>query len=147
MHVAIIPDGLRRWARLHGISYEESYNLMCEKLVNYAEQAFDFGANAVTLYLSSAINFTRTYEDIEAGCMAEHMMCSSLLPPLAATYNARVIVAGNEQLLPKYLMESALSLSKGTACNSERTLYLCMAYNPIEEVRHCNKNIYGEGQP
>jgi len=72
MHVAIIPDGLRRWARLHGISYEESYNLMCEKLVNYAEQAFDFGANAVTLYLSSAINFTRTYEDIEAGCMAEH---------------------------------------------------------------------------
>ena len=145
MHVAIIPDGLRRWARLHGITYDRSYSLMCEKLVEYTRQAFDMGVESVTLYLSSAINFTRTNEDIEAGCMAEHIMCSRLLPSLVDIYNARVIIAGNTHLQPSYLVESAKYLLNITASNSARTLYLCMAYNPIEEIRHAIKTFVDSG--
>lgn len=136
MHVAIIPDGLRRWAKLNGTSYEQAYHLMCERLRDYAAKCFDTGSDVVSLYLSSAQNFTRSKDDIDAFCLAEHAFCSHLLPDLSKKYDAKVIIAGNLEVLPNYLQESAKQLAYATSANARTKLFLCLAYNPIDEILH-----------
>jgi undecaprenyl diphosphate synthase len=118
---------------------------MCEKLRDYAVECFTFGIEVVSLYLSSKQNFTRTKEDIEAGCMAEHVMCTSLLPEVTKTFDAKVINAGVMDILPIYLQESAKRLAQDTSQNQKHKLYLCLAYNPIEEIRFAF-NKYKDGQ-
>ena len=135
MHIAIIPDGLRRWAKLHGITYEESYQRMCERLRDLAAECFRRGADTVTLYLCSIENFTRADGDIHAGCRAEEEMCATMLPALAAQMHVKVVLAGSLQVLPEYLRTAALELAEKTKANDARTLYLGLAYCPMEEVR------------
>jgi undecaprenyl diphosphate synthase len=118
---------------------------MCEKLRDYAVECFTFGVEVVSLYLSSVQNFTRTKEDIEAGCIAEHVMCSSLLPDVTKNFDAKVINAGNMDILPIYLQESAKRLAQDTSQNQKHKLYLCLAYNPIDEIRFAFKK-YNDGQ-
>ncbi len=145
MHVSIIPDGLRRWAIQNGVSYEEAYILMCERLRDYTVECFTFGVNIVSLYLSSRQNFNRTKEDIEAFCVAEKVMCSNMLPSVAKDFGAKVIIAGNVDILPHYLRDSAESLAQHTSNFKKRKLYLCLAYNPMDEIIHAFRN-FNDGQ-
>ena len=145
MHVAIIPDGLRRWARLNGTSYDKSYQFMCEKLVSYTIECFTYDIEIVSLYLSSKENFTRTRKDIESFCMAEHFMCTRLLPEVIKNFNAKVINAGAIDLIPIYLQNSTNKLAKDSYQHRKHKLYLCHAYNPLEEVRFAFNN-YCEDQ-
>lgn len=136
MHVAVIPDGLRRWARMSGISSDLSYKLMCEKLRDFAVECFSLGVEIVTLYLSSVNNFTRTNENIESGCIAERDLCLQLLPEVAQKFDVKVVNAGTLTVLPDYLREAALLLQAKTSDNQKHKLYLCQGYNPIDEVYH-----------
>lgn len=140
MHVAIIPDGLRRWAKMTGISYDSSYKLMCEKLRDFAVECFSLGVEIVTLYLSSVNNFTRTNEDIESGCIAERDLCLQLLPEVAQKFDVKVVNAGTLTVLPDYLREAALLLQAKTSDNKRHKLYLCQGYNPIDEVYYAFTN-------
>lgn len=142
MHVAIIPDGLRRWAKLNGTSYEQAYHLMCERLRDYAAKCFDTGADVLSIYLSSAQNFTRSKDEIDAFCLAEHAFCSHLLPKLSKKYDTKVIIAGNFEILPKYLQESAKQIAHDSSANMKTKLFLCLAYNPIDEIHHAFSNLH-----
>jgi len=107
---------------------------MCEKLCEYLVESFISGFDVVTLYLSSVQNFSRSNADIEAGCFSEHIMYLDLLPDIANRFQAKVINAGNLEILPLYLKNSAEKLSDDTKENEKRKIYLCIAYNPFEEV-------------
>lgn len=59
LHVAIIPDGNRRWAKAQGISgYASLYNRGVDGLVAVTQRAFDLGITHLTLWGSSHANLT-----------------------------------------------------------------------------------------
>lgn len=58
-HLAIIPDGNRRWAKSHGITAEVAmYRRGSEKITEVVEAALDLGITYVSLWASSYSNLT-----------------------------------------------------------------------------------------
>lgn len=58
-HLAIIPDGNRRWAKQHGITgYTSLYDTAIETLVTTTEAAFEQGVTHLSLWGSSHANLT-----------------------------------------------------------------------------------------
>jgi len=58
-HLAIIPDGNRRWAKQHGlIGYKKLYDKGFEGLTDITETAFELGVTHLSLWGSSHSNLT-----------------------------------------------------------------------------------------
>lgn len=58
-HLAIIPDGNRRWAKQHGlIGYKKLYDKGFEGLADITETAFELGVTHLSLWGSSHSNLT-----------------------------------------------------------------------------------------
>lgn len=56
-HVAIIPDGNRRWAKQHGISaYSKMYKQGVDRTLEVSEAAFEHGVTHLSLWGSSYAN-------------------------------------------------------------------------------------------
>lgn len=55
-HVALIPDGNRRWARLRGIPLIAGYKLGIDKFIEFARWSSEFGIKTITVWGLSADN-------------------------------------------------------------------------------------------
>ena len=55
-HVGIIPDGNRRWAKKHKVSYIKAYEVGYNVLRRTLEDLFDLGVTYVSVYLMSRDN-------------------------------------------------------------------------------------------
>jgi undecaprenyl diphosphate synthase len=86
--------------------------------------------------MSSAQNFRRSPEEVEAFCKAEAMGCRRFFPDLIRQFKVRVRIAGRVEILPHYLRETLLALNSDTETNEGRRLYLCVAYDPFDEIEH-----------
>ena len=58
-HLALIHDGNRRWARLHGLVPWKGHEKGAERFFEIAENAFDAGISYVTLWAASVDNLTK----------------------------------------------------------------------------------------
>ena len=58
-HLALIPDGNRRWARSHGLIPWKGHEKGAERFFEIAENAFDAGIPYVTLWAASVDNLTQ----------------------------------------------------------------------------------------
>lgn len=138
-HVGIIPDGSRRWAKIHGVSYYESYDYALEKLSQIIDCFFESGTNIISTYFSSSQNFDRPESEVEAFCKAEANFCDIFILPVIQKYNVRVDFCGNEQIIPQYMLDSLQRIKSQTKGNSGKQLNLCVAYNPFDELWHSIK--------
>ena len=59
IHIGIIPDGNRRYAKKHRISLEESYNLGVDKFINICEWAKEYNISEISFYALSKENLNR----------------------------------------------------------------------------------------
>ncbi len=59
VHIGVIPDGNRRWARKVGISITEAYRIGSDKVEEFLDWSLDFGIRIVTVYVLSTENFLR----------------------------------------------------------------------------------------
>lgn len=57
MHVAVIPDGNRRWARNRGLSLEEGYEAGIKKFAEFVKWSIELGVNEVTGWGMSYDNY------------------------------------------------------------------------------------------
>jgi undecaprenyl diphosphate synthase len=135
-HIGIIPDGTRRWAKKHNMSYFDAYMLAMNQLTNLVDNFFSYGTGIVSIYFSSTQNFDRSASDVEAFCQAESIFCKDLIHDYCVKHQTKVVVAGNRSLIPSYFLQSIDYIQKETDANSLTKLYLCVAYNPLEELAH-----------
>jgi undecaprenyl diphosphate synthase len=57
LHVAIIPDGNRRWAKQHGLKgYKDLYDQGIDRVLEITQAAFDHGVTHLSLWGSSHAN-------------------------------------------------------------------------------------------
>jgi undecaprenyl diphosphate synthase len=55
----LLPDGMRRWSQANGVSLDEGYAAMTDKLVEFIGWARENGIEALYITTSSAANFSR----------------------------------------------------------------------------------------
>ena len=133
-HVGLIPDGTGRWAVINNISLYQAYIQAMKKLAGISNLFLENGSQAISLYLASAYNLRRSDNDILDFCKAEDVFCNDLLPDIVQKYNTSVKIAGNIQSLPEFFQQSLLHIQSVTHDNDSTRLYLCVAYNPLEEL-------------
>lgn len=64
MHVAIIPDGNRRWARERGLRSTEGHRVAYERAFDLAEYAATKGVRYLTFYAFSTENWKRAKDEV-----------------------------------------------------------------------------------
>ncbi len=65
-HVAIIPDGNRRWARKNKILPEKGHKIGAKVLLNTIEASYRLGIKVLTFYIFSTENWKRPKREIKA---------------------------------------------------------------------------------
>lgn len=137
LHVGLIPDGTGRWGELNNIPIMDAYMYAMGKIAQFIEFFFEKGTPIVSIYLSSIQNFRRPKEKIEAFCRGQEYFIETELKTIIKKYpNTNVIPVGNTNVLPEGLKSSLFGIRKQqeTIINPNRKIYLCVAYNPLEEI-------------
>lgn len=147
-HLGIIPDGNRRWARLHGTPYDEAYLVsirvlrqMIGDFVRYAPTI-----RTIVVYMMSRRNLSRRMRDMEAVLRAEVAFYQVELPPLCKHLDARAIpvgLSGLERRLARHVapktakeyVESFVSAGRQRRRRAARRIYLLAGYDPFDELR------------
>jgi len=136
-HLGIIPDGIRRWARLKKVPFERAYWTGMKTLIDILEAAFSQGVVVLSVYLLSRENLARKKNHLNPVLWAEERLMRELLPAFCTKWNCRPYHAGLPRLLPPSYADALAGL--GNLMNSgagERKLYLLVAYNPWDELQH-----------
>lgn len=89
-HIAVIPDGNRRWAQAHGLSKEQGYKHGLQPGVELLRQAKAQGINELTFYGFTTDNCKRPNQQVQAFEAA----CVQAVRLLAAE-GAELLVLGN----------------------------------------------------
>lgn len=134
LHIALLPDGGRRWASANGVSLDESYDQTISKLYLVSSALFERDCDRVTILLSGYNNHKlRTREEVQ--CMNTHIRlfverCSKQLRK-EKRCNVEVfapVEIANDVGIPPECLKARKSTGK------ERTLSLFVGYSPILEI-------------
>jgi len=136
-HLAIIPDGNRRWARQHGLKgYKTLYDRGVEGLVNVTDAAFENSVTHLTLWGSSHANLADRSSEFFTSidrAFRKHIHKFSNHPAIEK-YGIRINVVGEwrDSLTPKTIKAFEEVMGK-TAHNKSRELTLLIDYSGTRE--------------
>lgn len=99
LHLAVIPDGNRRWANDHGVPAIEGHRTGFEMARNLARFCRDIGIHTVTLWAFSTENWRRSPEEV-AGLMALYEHWLTDLIDEAIEEEVRIVHLGRLEGLP-----------------------------------------------
>lgn len=133
-HVALIPDGTRRWARRNRVSLEDGYDKAFTHLSEMVELIFRRGTDQVSLYLLSRENLQRSESDLFPLFTALERFLSQSLSALTASQGAQMRTVGQLNHLPPLLQTALLSIPRPAV--QRKLLTLGIAYNPFDELQH-----------
>jgi len=139
LHIGLIPDGGRRWAKKNNVSLEESYAVTRDLLQDLAKYFFSHGVSELSIYLSSAQNFRRSKAEISSFTEVTSNALSNEIINLAMLLNLRINIVGNSDSIPDYIMSSLEENNMKFDDQHVGTINLCIAYNPIEEIVNATK--------
>jgi len=138
-HVAIIPDGNRRYAEKRGITILEAYEIGALRAREAARHLFRRGVKVVTFYALSTENLARRSREEVA--IVEEVLVKSVLDAAseAVENGVRILAIGDFTKLPK-LGEVVKSVAKATA-GGDKTLVLAINYGSWQEVARAARGI------
>jgi len=136
VHVAIIPDGNRRWARRHGLKPWEGHvagYIRVRRVLNFL---WDLGVRTVTLYALSYENCLRRplSERRFLYALLSKAVSDILRDPRVVKGLVRVRPAGELSLLPPPLRRRVRFLAEKTATNKPYTLNIGLCYSGEWEI-------------
>lgn len=143
VHVGIIPDGNRRWAKMYNLEswkgHEEGYKRIKEVL----HWIWELGIKAVTIYAMSTENCIKRplKERIRLFELAKRGLEELLTNNDIWKYKVRVRVIGNLNLVPEEIRDLAKKVEEATSMNNERILNIALCYGGRQEIVDAVKRI------
>ncbi|MCC7356513.1 MAG: di-trans,poly-cis-decaprenylcistransferase [Candidatus Doudnabacteria bacterium] len=137
-HVALIPDGNRRWAKSQGLVPTAGHEEGIKRFWELSEALFKKGVNYVTFWGASGDNLRkRTPFEVQflAFIAKSKSSDSKLLEELIKNeIKVRVVGKWNEILNDTDLAKSITDLESKTAHFTKRTITVLFGYSGIEEM-------------
>jgi len=135
-HLAVIPDGNRRYACKKGLATWFGHENGIHKMKDVAVWAFkDFGIKTLTIYAFSTANFKRSETEV-----------SKLMELFAKTFEqmkndavlhdnrVRVTFIGKRSMLPSHVRKSISDIERETKDYDDHVLNIAIAYDGREEI-------------
>lgn len=143
-HLALIPDGNRRWSSAHKLTIFKGYQTGVDKFINFGMWAKGFGVSTLTVWALSTENVknrSKTEINILYTLLIRWANDPGLLQRLKEN-NARVKIIGNLQLLPKQVKSALLSLERKTNIYKDFTINVLIGYGGKDDLLHAFKKAY-----
>lgn len=139
-HIALIPDGNRRWAKNKGVSPMIGHWHGAEALIKIIESASSLGVQFLTVYAFSTENWSRSLEEVDS-------LMSLLQAYLVGQKNrmvkegVRLGTIGDISRLPQRV-QKALEEVKDATCEGKKIdLILAINYGARDDIRRATSAI------
>jgi len=147
-HVAIIPDGNRRYAKRRKIPISEWYALGFRKMEEVARWAAAQGVREVSFWALSTDNF-RKRERAQLSVLFSMMRQYALSELRENRFNeegVRVRFFGRLESLPRELRDALADIEKETRHNKKRALNVLIVYGGRDELLKAAKGCARDGK-
>jgi undecaprenyl diphosphate synthase len=144
-HLAIIPDGNRRWAKKKGISVKEGYITGIRKIGDVLKWCKAADIRMLTMWGFSTDNFKRDEKEIKElfGLFRENLK-KALDSDEKNKYEVRVRFFGRIHLFPKEIQDMLGKAEKISEKNEAYQLNLLLSYGGKEEIVDAVNKIISE---
>jgi undecaprenyl diphosphate synthase len=143
-HVAIVMDGNRRWAKLHGMSEAEGHSAGVDAIRPIVEHAADRGIEALSIYAFSRENWARSDEEVETLFSLLEAAIRRETPDLVRQ-GVRVKILGRLHELPATTRASIADAISATAGGRRMTLNVAFNYSGRSEIVDAVRLALGDG--
>ncbi len=143
-HLAIIPDGNRRWAKGRSLPSLEGHRRGYDKVKDIGTWAIERGITHLSVWGFSTENWNRTAEEV--GYLMN--LIELALTKELKHYNShgiRVQVIGSRDRLPENVLRAIDLVESETASNEKGNLYLCINYGGQAEIIEATKRLIEAG--
>jgi undecaprenyl diphosphate synthase len=143
-HVAIVMDGNRRWAKLHGMSEVEGHSAGVDAIRPIVEHAADRGIEALSIYAFSRENWSRSDEEVE-GLFGLLEAAIRRETPDLVKQGVRVQILGRLHELPETTRVSIAQAIAATAGGRRLTLNVAFNYSGRSEIVDAVQSAVADG--
>lgn len=146
-HVALIPDGNRRWAKEHQLPIKEGHQKGFYQVTEIVNHLFASGVNTVTIWCFSTENWKRGQQEIDWLMDIYREMLEKFIT-IAHTKKARIVHMGRQNKLPADLLEKVIATEQLTKDYTEHVLFIGIDYGGRDElVRAVQKIVQDKVDP
>uniref|UniRef100_A0A7C4FGV6 Tritrans,polycis-undecaprenyl-diphosphate synthase (geranylgeranyl-diphosphate specific) n=1 Tax=Ignisphaera aggregans TaxID=334771 RepID=A0A7C4FGV6_9CREN len=142
-HIAIIPDGNRRWAKKHGLDPKEGHRYGYEKMKEVLQELYNLGVKVVTVYAMSYENclYRDEAEKDNLFNIIKSGLQSLVDDGVIQKYRVNVRVFGKLELAKKDVLELASRIEEFSSRFNERFLNIALCYGGRQEIINAIKSI------
>jgi undecaprenyl diphosphate synthase len=145
-HIAIIPDGNRRWSTEKGLTKKEGYATGIRKIGDVLKWCKEADVPMLTMWGFSTDNFSRDNEEISTlFSLFKENLQKAISSDEKNKYDLRVRFFGRIHKFPKEIQQMIRKAEELTKNNSEYHLNLLLSYGGREEIVDAVNSIINEG--
>ena len=137
-HVAIIPDGNRRWAKERGLPTFEGHRKGFQTLVNIAKKSRELGIKILTVWAFSTENWKRSSGEIDYLMNLYDIMLEKYFKE-ALKEKIRVIHLGRKDRINKTLKNKIINIEEKTKNFTQHYLCIGLDYGGGDEIIRATK--------
>ncbi|MBN1168752.1 di-trans,poly-cis-decaprenylcistransferase [Candidatus Woesebacteria bacterium] len=145
-HVAIIPDGNRRWARSKNLHTLKGHKAGFERTVELGRAMRNFGIHTTTIWGFSTENWDRTEEEINYLMKLYHKLVDDYLTD-AHKEKIRIFHLGRKDRLPKSLINKLTDAEKQTGHYTKFIVNIALDYGGHDDILRAVKKIVDKNIP
>ncbi len=148
-HIAIIPDGNRRWAKENGLSPWEGHREGADRIEEIVRKALDLGVNYITFWGSSVDNLTKRSLQEKTALLGiyEEYFQKLIDSREVYEYQARIVILGDwKNQFPRKLRNILENGIERTKKHSKHVLCFLLAYNGDEDMLYAFNKIVKKAQ-
>ena len=142
-HLALIPDGNRRWSSSHRLALLSGYKKGVAKFIDFSVWAKGFGVKTLTVWALSTENImNRSSSEIHVLYRLYEKAAKD--PKIFETLKAnraRIKVIGNRNMIPKRVRDALRSLELRTRTFGDFTINLLIGYGGVDDLSYAFKRL------
>ena len=142
-HIAIIPDGNRRWARARGQHTLQGHKKGFDNAVALCRASRRMGIHTVTIWGFSTENWDRTQEEISYLMKLYEQLVKQFLNE-AQKEGVRLYHIGRKDRLPQSLIAKLADAEEKTAKNKKHIINIALDYGGQDEILRAIKGMIHE---
>ena len=143
-HVAVIPDGNRRFAKKHGKHSSQGHRQGGENFRGLLEWCREFGVGELSFWALSTENLKRDETEVKFLFSLFGEMCDEIINKHGKDEKlseVRICFCGALTHVPQWLQQKMKHVEELTKSNSKFRLNLLIAYGGREEILHVVREI------
>lgn len=139
-HVAVIPDGNRRWAKKHHVSAFQGHQKGADILMDIVKASKELGIKVVTFYIFSTENWTRNDEEVKAVLWLLETYVTEQCQTMLA-HGIRLQTIGDLARLPDSVKQALQATKDATAECHDIEMVFAVNYGGRDEIRRAMQAI------